>query len=84
MAAQCPGGSPIFASLPLLSRRFVMEDFSFGGCTGWGAGVTLMSAAVVTKQAASAHPAGRQESRLLRRLWVGLAPASPMLSDPYS
>lgn len=62
-----------------------MEDFNFGGCTGWGAGVTLMSAAaVVAKQAALAHPAGRQESRLLQRLWVGLAPASPMLSDPDS
>lgn len=61
-----------------------MEDFSFGECTGWGAGVTLMSAAAVTKQAALVHPAGRQESRLLQRLWVGLAPASPMLSDPDS
>lgn len=28
-----------------------MEDFSFGGCTGWEAGVTLMSAAAVAKQA---------------------------------
>lgn len=31
-----------------------------------------MSAAVVAKQAASAHPAGRQESRLLWRLWADL------------
>lgn len=67
-------------ALPLYTRRLMIEHLGFA----WKIRISLKPKAAVTSQTASAHSAGRQGSRLLQRLWVGLAAVSPMFSDPDS